>query len=80
MFEGIKEFARGDMGLILGGLFLFMAISSIVVFRFILMPRLRERNDEQAQKSLAMLDKISIFECIGFSLTGSLLVFWHFTA
>ncbi len=79
MFEGIKEFARGDMGLILGCLFLFMAVSSTVVFRFIIMPKLRERNDEQAQKSLAMLDKISILECIGFSLAGCLLIFWHFT-
>lgn len=79
MFEAVKEFARGDMGAILGGVFLFMAMSSYVVFQLVIMPKLRERNDEQAQKTIALLDKVSIFECIGFSLAGVLLIFWHFS-
>lgn len=79
MFEAIKEYARTDIGLILGFVFLFMGISSYVVFRFVIAPKLRERNDEQTQKTVALLDKVSIFECIGFSLAGSLLVYWHFS-
>lgn len=79
MFEAIKEFARGDMGLILGGVLLFMGICSYVVFQFILAPKLREREDEQMKKTIALLDKVSLFECIGFCLAGSLLLFWHFT-
>jgi hypothetical protein len=77
--ESIKTFAHTDMGLILGAVFLFMGISSYVVFQFILLPKLKERNDEKTQKAIALLYKVSIFECIGFSLAGSLLLFWHFS-
>lgn len=76
--ESIIAFAKTDAGAILGGCLIFVGISTYILMRAVVLPKIKASADEMAGKKAQLITIAGRFDFYLFSLLGATLLYYHF--